>query len=202
VDGTPEYSHHICGLRKLFPDAAFVHIVRDVTAVVRSMLNFHRVSGFQLVANEEEAYLYWLRTVSSCLDAERAYGPRVVHRLLCSDLIAHPERTLHGVLEFLGERYAASCLSPLQRRINTSNVPADFQLNDAAADQILVTKAKRLSAELEESSQSKEVSLETAEKMEATFNQLVQYVARTNNEYRKTRQIISELHKKSPKPAL
>src|SRR5438128_12210027 len=26
VDGTPEYSFYICGLRKLFPDALFVHI--------------------------------------------------------------------------------------------------------------------------------------------------------------------------------
>jgi hypothetical protein len=40
VDGTPDYSHHICGFRKLFPEALFVHIVRDVTSVVRSMLNF------------------------------------------------------------------------------------------------------------------------------------------------------------------
>src|SRR4029077_11685993 len=40
VDGTPEYSFSICGLRKLFPNAVFIHIVRDVTRVVRSMLNF------------------------------------------------------------------------------------------------------------------------------------------------------------------
>jgi hypothetical protein len=81
VDGTPEYSLHIHGLRKLFPGALFIHIVRDVESVVRSMLNFHRVAGTQLVANEEEAYKYWLRTVSACLTAERAYGPKVVHRL-------------------------------------------------------------------------------------------------------------------------
>ena len=36
VDGTPEYSLHICGLRKLFPQARFVHVFRDVDAVVRS----------------------------------------------------------------------------------------------------------------------------------------------------------------------
>ena len=61
VDQTPEYSFHICGLRKLFPCALFIHIVRDVDSVVRSMLNFHRMAGTQLVANEEEAYKYWLR---------------------------------------------------------------------------------------------------------------------------------------------
>ena len=81
VDATPEYSFHVCGLRKLFPKALFIHIVRDVTSVVRSMLNFHRVDGSRLVANEQEAYNYWFRAVSSCLLAERAYGPRVVFRL-------------------------------------------------------------------------------------------------------------------------
>ena len=45
VDQTPEYSLHICGLRKLFPSALFIHIVRDVGSVVRSMLNFHRIAG-------------------------------------------------------------------------------------------------------------------------------------------------------------
>jgi len=48
IDGTPEYSLYICGLRKLFPDAVFIHIFRDVASVVRSMLNFHRVAGTQL----------------------------------------------------------------------------------------------------------------------------------------------------------
>ncbi len=41
VDGTPEYSFHICGLRKLFPDALFIHLFRDVRAVIRSMLNLN-----------------------------------------------------------------------------------------------------------------------------------------------------------------
>ena len=56
VDQTPEYSFHICGLRKLFPCALFIHIVRDVGSVVRSMLNFHRIAGTNVVANEEEAW--------------------------------------------------------------------------------------------------------------------------------------------------
>jgi hypothetical protein len=45
VDQTPEYSFHICALRKLFPCALFIHIVRDVGSIVRSMLNFHRLAG-------------------------------------------------------------------------------------------------------------------------------------------------------------
>jgi hypothetical protein len=57
------------------------------------MLHFHRVSGQNLVANAQEAYTYWLKTVSKCLLAERAYGPRVVFQLGHSDLLAKPEAT-------------------------------------------------------------------------------------------------------------
>ena len=105
VDGTPEYSFHICGLRKLFPDASFIHIVRDVESVVRSMLNFHRATGIHLVPNGEEAYRYWLRTVNACLSAERAYGPNVVRRVRYADLIDSPESTMRSLLAFLEEPY-------------------------------------------------------------------------------------------------
>jgi len=42
---------YICGLRKLFPQALFVHLVRDVTDVVRSLLNFFPDSRNRLVAS-------------------------------------------------------------------------------------------------------------------------------------------------------
>src|SRR5207248_1713162 len=87
VDQTPEYSFHICGLRKLFPCALFIHIVRDVGSVVRSMLNFHRIAGTHVVANEEEAYTYWVRSVRACLKAEQAYGPSVILRLHYASLL-------------------------------------------------------------------------------------------------------------------
>jgi len=193
VNQTPEYSLHICGLRKLFPEALFVHILRDVTSVVRSMLNFHRVNGIQLVASEQEAYDYWLRTVSSCLDAEHAYGPRVVHRLRYSDLINSPESTLRSVFQFLGEPYAIACLNPLRKRINSSNVPPDFQPDDPHTDPTLVAKARSLSAELEEKPQREHASLEMERKLEAAFKQRVQYVGQTTSEYQKSQQVIYEL---------
>src|SRR5213595_274762 len=141
VDGTPEYSLHICGLRKLFPGALFIHIVRDVDSVVRSLLNFDRLGEGSLVANEQEAYNYWLRTVSSCLLAERAYGPRVVFRLRYSDLVDTPEAALRSLSNFLSEPFAAECLIPLQKRINSSNVRDDFKIGDPETDPSLVEQA-------------------------------------------------------------
>jgi len=177
VDQTPEYSFHICGLRKLFPEALFIHIVRDVGSVVRSMLNFHRVAGTHLVANEEEAYKYWLRTVRACLKAEEAYGPRAVYRLRYSALVGKSEPALRSLLDFLGEPYSAQCLEALSERINSSNVPPDFKSDDPATDSAIVEEARRLSAEIEQSSQSTEHSRAAADELEANFDARIKYLA-------------------------
>ena len=177
VDQTPEYSFHICGLRKLFPCALFIHIVRDVGSVVRSMLNFHRIAGTHMVPNEEEAYKYWLRTVRACLKAEDAYGPRVVYRLHYAALVENPESTLRSLLDFLGEPYSAKCLEPLSERINSSNVPPDFKSDHPATDPAIVEEAQRLSAEIEQTSQPRERSPAAADELEAEFGARVKYIA-------------------------
>jgi len=177
VDQTPEDSLHICGLRKLFPCALFIHIVRDVGSVVRSMLNFHRIAGTHLVPNEEEAYKYWLRTVRSCLKAEEAYGPHVVYRLPYTALVENPESTLRSLLDFLGEPYSAKCLEPLSERINSSNVPPDFRSEDPATDPTIVEEARLLSANIEKPPQPTGHSPAAADELEAEFGARVKYDA-------------------------
>ncbi|PYY20665.1 MAG: hypothetical protein DMG62_22630 [Acidobacteria bacterium] len=169
VDGTPEYSLHICGLRKLFPQGRFVHVFRDVDEVVRSMVNFHRATGIQLVANEEDAYKYWLRTVRACLKAEEAYGPHVVYRLRYTALVENPGSALRSLLDFVGEPYSAKCLEPLSQRINSSNVPPDFKCDDPATDAAIVEEARRLSAEIGKSSQPANASAAAADELETQF---------------------------------
>jgi hypothetical protein len=194
VDGTPEYSLHIYGLRKLFPQALFVHLVRDVRAVVRSMVNFHRATGIQLVANEEEAYRYWIRTVSACLMAERAYGPNVVRRIRYADLTDNPESTMRSLLDFLQEPYAEKCLEPLELRINSSSVPADFKAHGDATDPAVVEEATQLCAKVEQTPQPAEASSATVDEMEAAFRERVRYVANIDNAYQKARRIIKTLN--------
>jgi hypothetical protein len=171
IDGTPEYSLHIHGLRKLFPGALFIHIVRDVESVVRSMLNFHRVAGTQLVTNEEEAYKYWLRMVNACLKAEQAYGPRVIYRLGYAALIDKPEAAIRSLLDFVGEPYSAKCLEPLAQRINSSSVPVDFKSDDPATDPIIVEAARRLYAEIQQTPPPAEGSPAVADELEAAFQE-------------------------------
>jgi hypothetical protein len=141
VDGTPLYSFYIYGLRKLFPNALFIHIVRDVTSVVRSILNFHRLSGGNVGANEQEAYELWFRSVSACVLAEQAYGAKVVFRLRYAQLTDQPEAAMRDLLNFLGEPYTAQCLTPLQKKITSSDVPLDFR---SATEELLQSFTRAL----------------------------------------------------------
>lgn len=195
VDGTPEYSTHIFALRKLFPAAVFVHILRDVREVVRSMLNFHRVAGTRLVANEETAYKYWLRTVTACARAEQAYGPEVIRRFPYSALIDNPGAAMRSLLEFVGEPYDARCLQPLQQRINSSNVPEDFVADDPATNPAIVDQAVTVCAELMKNGQSREVDRAAADAMEAEFQQRVHYIAGLDEAYRDCRRRLGRLEK-------
>ena len=176
VDGTPEYSFHICGLRKLFPEARFVHVFRDVDAVVRSMLNFHRATGIQLVANEEDAYKYWLRTVRACVKAEEAYGQQVIYRLRHTALVGNPDSALRSLFDFLDEPYSGKCLEPLSLRINSSNVPPDFRCDDPATDAAIVQEALRLSTEIEETPQPAVRSAVAADELEAEFCARIKHI--------------------------
>jgi signal transduction histidine kinase len=197
VDGTPEYSFHICGLRKLFPEALFIHIFRDVSSVVRSMLHFHPIGRGSLVTSEQEAYSYWLSTVSNCLLAERAYGPRVVFRLRHADLVENPEAALRSVFSFLGEYYEPECLKPLAQRINSSNIPADFKIDLRRIDPSLIDQATRLCQQVEESSQPLEASPAGVEEIEAAFEERVEFVETLVTEYHKALQKIAVLKKKN-----
>ena len=157
------------------------------------MLNFHRVSGVSLVTNEEEAYDYWFRAVSNCLLAEEAYGTDVVFRLRYSDFVDQPESSLRSLLNFLGEPFSAGCLCPLQKRINSSNASYDFELGSPGTDPAVVARATKLYAEIERTPQPSEASIAAADKIEAAFNERVQYVATLDNEYSKAQQEIVAL---------
>ena len=163
------------------------------------MLNIHRLTGVHLVANEEEAYRYWLRTVKACAQAERAYGSNVVRRFSYNVLVDHPESAIRSILDFVGESFDAQCLEPLSCQINSSDVPADFVAEDPATDRRVVEEAKSLYAELREAAQVTEVSSVAADEMAAGFGQRVQHVATVEDQLRNAVQTIKTLEKQCSK---
>jgi hypothetical protein len=195
VDGTPENSFYVCGLRKLFPEAVFIHLVRNVAAVVRSILHFSRIAGRTLAENEQQAYEYWLRSVRACAQAEHAYGSSVVRRVLHADLVARPEATMRSLLESLQEPYEAACLEPLALRINSSNVPADFNSTDPATDQSVIQAALSFEHELISGQLPVAPSLAVAADLEAKFESQVRYAQNVSAYHARAQSRIASLEK-------
>jgi hypothetical protein len=101
------------------------------------------------------------------------------------------------LLDFLGEPYTARCLEPLGRRINSSNVPDDFVIENPATDLALVDQATKFSAELEATPQASEPSSAAADALEAQFQQRTQYKASLEKAYQETQRRIRRLEKES-----
>jgi hypothetical protein len=193
VDGTPEYSLYICALRKLFPRAVFVHLVRDVTEVVRSLLNFFPDGASRLVDDEPAAYEYWLRRAQACAEAERAYGPQIVYRMRYCDLVGQPQSAMRSLLEFIEEPDAPACLEPLARRINSSNVPPTFDSTEPIVNSETVERARELSEQLLASPPPREASAEAAAKLEAEFDRQVEYFATLESKLTEAGTLIHDL---------
>ena len=62
--------------------------------------------GAQGYTDDEGGFRLWMRFVRACLDAEEAWGPGVVCRLLHQDLVQDPEGSLRRLLAGLSASWA------------------------------------------------------------------------------------------------
>jgi hypothetical protein len=132
VDGTPENSNCVEQLRALFPEASFIHLLREPELVIRSLGNFDRIGGEPQIA--DEACREWLRHVRACLAAESAMPAGRIMRLAHRDLAEDPKDAIRRCLSFLGEPWSKDCLKPLRHRINSSapsTTDGDIPLDEA-----------------------------------------------------------------------
>lgn len=120
VDATPENSHYIYPLNKLFPYGKFIHLLRSPHDVANSLMKFSRAGARDY--EHDEAYRAWTRLTRAALAGERALGASRVLRLRYEDFTGSPEREFRKALTFLGEEYSADCLKPLESKINSSEV--------------------------------------------------------------------------------
>ncbi len=153
------------------------------------------VFSWNRFANEQAAYVYWLRRVNCCVEAEQAYVLKVVYRMHYSDVIERPKSAMHALLDFLSEPYSAQCLEPLVQRINSANVPVDFNPSDPSTDPAVVERARRLSDKPQSLPQQREASPRVAEKLEAEFNQRVEYFGGLGTKYSEAQNLIAKLER-------
>lgn len=103
-DKTPLYMQHLDLLERVFPDAQYVHIVRDARAAGLSFVGMQRKARFNWSRPRrvEDFACQWRREVADA----RALGERVgaarYLELRYEDLVAEAEPNLHAICAFLG----------------------------------------------------------------------------------------------------
>jgi hypothetical protein len=132
ADATPENSHYIYPLSRLFPAARFIHLLRNPHDVARSLMRFSRTGGRDY--DHDEAYRTWTRLTRAAWLGERALGRANMLQVRYEDFTGNPQQAFRRVLAFLGENYSADVLKPLDNKINSSEVEKDSVPVDVSTD--------------------------------------------------------------------
>jgi hypothetical protein len=120
-DKTPGYVHWIPTLHKLFPDAKFIHVIRDGREVAVSAAERDWWPGSPV-----SAAFWWRKYVRAGRRGAARIGRDRCHEVRLDRLIANPETELRNVCEFLGERYDAAMLTyPARARRQLGRGPQD-----------------------------------------------------------------------------
>lgn len=103
-------------LHRMFPDAAFVHMVRDGRDVVASLLSMDwTTTDGTPIAYTRDARLaarYWASAVNAARAfAKSATDPVHFHEMRYEDLVTDPEDTLRALFAFLGEAWEPAVLA-------------------------------------------------------------------------------------------
>jgi hypothetical protein len=111
-DKTPGYVRRIGQIHELWPQARFVHIVRDPRDLCLSMLEWRsgeRTAGQFGTWKMDPVIstaLYWRYSVALGREAGESLGPTLYREVRYEDLLGAPEGELERICEFLGLPYA------------------------------------------------------------------------------------------------
>lgn len=103
---TPANSEYWRVIHKGFPDARFVHVVRDGRDCALSMIRAR--FGPKLVYT---AAARWAHYVGLMQQMKQELGGAKVHEIRYADLVTDPEQTLRSLCHFLGEPHDPAMLS-------------------------------------------------------------------------------------------
>ena len=99
-DKRPSYFRRVPMLRRMFPDAQFVHLIRDGRDAVSSLVQMPWFNG-----DLYSAVLTWRDAVDIGRRLATRLGPRGFYELRYEDLVADPKDALTKLCGFLGEEY-------------------------------------------------------------------------------------------------
>jgi Sulfotransferase family len=102
-DKTPMYMRHLPLLERLFPEAQYVHLVRDGRDAAVSFLRMPEGTFTRTWAHPESAGEFaalWRVEVDGARKLGRRVGPERYHEARYERLVAEPEETVHEICAF------------------------------------------------------------------------------------------------------
>jgi hypothetical protein len=108
-DKTPTYTNHMLLLAQLFPDARFIHLVRDARDVA---LSTDEKWGDRTHVDIYFAAANWAQRTRNVEESARILGPDRVHTMRYEDLIADPPGLLKPMCSFAGIEYTKRMAKP------------------------------------------------------------------------------------------
>jgi hypothetical protein len=112
-DKSPGYVRYLPLLHGLWPQAKFVHIIRDGRDVCLSVLDWRKgVTSYSTFDDDPftTTGVWWEWYVQLGREGAGEVGPALYHELRYESLVAEPERESARLCEFLGIPYEASML--------------------------------------------------------------------------------------------
>lgn len=106
VEKTPMHAMFIKEIKKIYPDAKFIHIVRDPRDVISSRLALPTTHSKWL-----PKYVRNWNLVMQSVEAAQNFMPYAILTIRYEDLVSYPTRILNRICQFLGLVYEPQMLS-------------------------------------------------------------------------------------------
>ena len=109
-DKSPTYTEHMDLIAEIFPNAQFIHLIRDGRDVALSMIEAYRQDRFYV--DVYFAARTWKQRIRKAFASASRLGPGRYLELHYEQLTTNPEAELRRICEFLGETYHPAMAEP------------------------------------------------------------------------------------------
>lgn len=125
-DKGPAYVAHIPALNRIFPEAQFIHMIRDgrdstVSALERWKDSMRYLDTYYVMKT-------WTRNITAGLDAAKSLDEARYLEIRYERLVSEPEVTLRRICDFLGESFDPAMLNHPRFAQECKNVAGHYEV--------------------------------------------------------------------------
>jgi hypothetical protein len=139
VEKSPVYTLHLDLIEQMYPDAQYIHLVRDARDVVASTKDRW---GWRAALGT--ALRKWRKYVTTAREFGERVGTGRYLELRYEDLVAEPEKKAREVLEFLGEPWDPAVLdyNSANQGFDDFHLALQKQRRDQSGDRSLIYRSR------------------------------------------------------------